>query len=217
MSKKRILIIDFLDSFTFNIAAVLSQMGDFSIEVISYDKNNQLEAALQEIETFGDRAMVIFGPGPGKPMAYARETAAYFKLIEHNPNIFIMGVCLGHQMILENLGHKLAKSLSPLHGERSLLKIPKGVNSFPRELQGQSVWVQRYNSLAILNSSPEKMTVKRSSSFFNLQSYSLNGEIIAASGERFQSYQFHPESVGTSCPSMFFNRASKFLYNNIDL
>lgn len=130
----KIIIIDFEDSFTYNIASVLFPYEN-SVKVIPHslffsgvDKqylNSQLRHAL------------ILGPGPGHP----EEHQKYFSQIEkfrNDENFYVMGICLGHQMLGLMDKKIVAKALEQIHGQTIFV-----------EFDGVERPVQRYNSLAV--------------------------------------------------------------------
>jgi anthranilate/para-aminobenzoate synthase component II len=171
----KIYIVDFDDSFTFNIANSLYPFLP-EIEVInhrlfferSFFKNLKLH-----------KSAVILGPGPGHPDQYKK----YFKQIKkllNNSKIHLMGICLGHQLISRQLGYRIIPSSNCLHGEKIILSWKK-----------KNYIVQRYNSLAV-------------KPMGNNQEVLCNNEVMILGYKNGQSFQFHPESVGTENPLYFF-------------
>ena len=119
-------------------------------------------------------------------------------------NLFHLGVCLGHQIIGRVQGDKVIRSQMPLHGQAVPLKIPSWEGFFPKKTWNRNIQVQRYNSL----------TVRRRKVLGSLSEVlDENGEVLIRSFKQGISYQFHPESVGTSFPSLFFEPLKYFLYN----
>lgn len=176
----KIIVVDFEDSFTYNIASVIFESFE-NVEVISH--KNFFKSVLPQILMNPDhegvkRWGIVLGPGPGHPEAY-RE---YFSLLEKllmNPRIYVMGICLGHQILALLKGYEIKEALTKLHGHTEEISY-----------QEKTYLVQRYNSLAV---------------------YQNSKEINIREGERFSSFQFHPESVGTEKPMVFFKSILDFV------
>ncbi len=116
-----------------------------------------------------------------------------------------MGICLGHQLIFHAKGSKIEKSQRPLHGQSELITIPHWSQTFTEKDFSQVMEVQRYNSLCVKNYNFEAQVVRNKSE-----------EVVMAMGPGFFSCQFHPESIGTSCPKSFFHSLVNYLYNKKD-
>ena len=176
LDNTKIFIIDFEDSFTFNIANVLYEF-ETNIKVVShldFFVNNYLK------QTDGKIA-VILGPGPGSPDLYFH----YFSLIsemKNNDQIFLMGICLGHQILGMMDGFVVKLSNKPIHGGQVVTMF-----------NSENILVQRYNSLAIFESNDSET------------------EINFRHWTRGISYQFHPESVGTENQAIFFRDLVNFI------
>lgn len=197
--ENKILILDFEDSFTFNIAesflnlglsSPVSTVGDFPLN-------------LKKFIDSGKKFVLVLGPGPGHPKDYD-QLIPLIKTALDSFSIFNLGVCLGHQIYLRQFGHSIRKSEKPIHGQAREIVIPDWLKSD----KGEKFSVQFYNSLIVEENS--NVISKE------LDTYAIEGEILIAKGERFLSYQFHPESIGTSCPDVFLTPARDFLYNNSD-
>ncbi|MBC77502.1 MAG: hypothetical protein CME64_15975 [Halobacteriovoraceae bacterium] len=192
-------ICDFDDSFTYNIYSEISLSG-LKATVIS--KNSIKEFLETNINTKGKLAIVL-GPGPFHPDDYPEIVTAVKKILTRK-DLFLMGICLGHQLIARALGYEVDRSINPKHGE--VEKI--GLDIKARKLLGTSesqVFVQRYNSLGVKAKDKEFLKSNDIDAFVN------NKEIFMLSGKGLISYQFHPESVGTSFRSRFFRPLKTFL------
>ncbi len=111
----KFLIIDNYDSFVYNIAQYLGELG-VDCEVIRNDK-----ISLDDIRESNYDAIVI-SPGPGTP-----EDKKYFGICtdvikEIGPTKPILGVCLGHQGIIHAFGGKVTNAGCVRHGKTSPIK-----------------------------------------------------------------------------------------------
>lgn len=198
--ESNIYILDFNDSFTYNLLSELKIIDStLSIKVIPLTK---IKNFLSEVATTIVRCGIILGPGPGRPEDYS---FIYHELakIQLNRNIFVLGVCLGHQLILNSQGFRVTKAKKAIHGQAQQYDLPKDLAleiGCPTKIS-----VQRYNSLAVIENTKLQLNLKKT------QFFSSNGEVIIYLGERILTYQFHPESIGTTCPKYFFMRLVNFL------
>ena len=197
-----IYLCDFEDSFSFNIYSEILLQG-LELEVIPRKKVASFLAEMAQTKT---KVNIILGPGPGHPSEY-QDIKVELPRVLKNKNIFILGICLGHQFLSEAMGLKVERSLSPKHGENIEIELsPTQMQDFSLP---QKLLVQRYNSLAVLeNNETEKIL-----SFLKLKAVFHQKELMLLKGERFISYQFHPESVGTTYRSCFFEALRNTDYN----
>jgi len=193
----KITIVDFNDSFTWNIFSILKEMDSDLDIVVSH---------WLEFEVPIESSVVILGPGPGHPDEYAKINSKIRKMIEDD-SIYLIGICLGHQLISVVKGYQVMSSQSLVHGQTEQLIIPNWKEVFPKELLSKTVEVQRYNSLSIRDDKNNKS---------ECETLVKKGEIVMMKFKGGVSYQFHPESVGTTCPKSFFRSALNFLYNKRD-
>jgi len=178
----KFLIIDNYDSFVYNIAQYLGELGVES-DVIRNDK-----ITLDEIKQKNYDAIVI-SPGPGTP-----EEKKYFGVCsdvikDMGPTTPILGVCLGHQGIIHAFGGKVTNAGCVRHGKTSPVnhtnsELFKGVSNPFR--------ATRYHSLVgdktII---PDILEVTATAAD--------DGEIMAIRHKEYliEGVQFHPESIMT--------------------
>lgn len=191
-------ICDFEDSFTYNIYSELLDLG-LECEVIAMSK---IKDHLQRKINQKEKQVVILGPGPGHPCEYEFLKETVLNLLQ-NPNILTMGICLGHQLLWYFQGHEVSRALQPLHGQRVCYKL----TDYWKVLLGDQIQVQRYNSLAVKMDLVTKKNYQQNGWHLFLE----DGECIMSKHENILSYQYHPESVGTSCPQQFFEPVRRFL------
>lgn len=173
-----ILLIDNYDSFVFNLARYVGELG-YAREVVRNDA-----VTLEQIETLAPEA-IILSPGPCTPKEAGISNAVIASLGARIP---ILGVCLGHQCIAEVYGGLVVRARRPMHGKTSLVSHDgRGVfKGLPNPLR-----VTRYHSLV---AAPGRVP-----SELEVSALSPEGEIM---GLRHRTHpvegvQFHPEAVLT--------------------
>lgn len=175
-----ILVIDNYDSFTYNLVQEIGEMyGDIIVR-----RNDAV--TIEEITAMAPQAIIV-SPGPGYPASagISIETIRRF-----SGTIPILGVCLGHQSIVEAFGGTIIRARQLMHGKTSSIKFEEKHPLFagiPCPLT-----VGRYHSLIADESSlPDCLYVT---------ALDENGQIMAVSHKTHKTYglQFHPESVLTA-------------------
>lgn len=191
---KKVLICDFEDSFTYNIYAHLKTMfNKSSIEVITYQN-----ISAQLVTNYD---VLVLGPGPGHPKDYRDflDKLCLKKILKHT---FILGICLGHQVFWSEHGAVIERCLHPIHAQKCSYDL-KGT-SWQKYFEKSDITVQRYNSLGVkLNPKDKKIT--KAELFWH------ENELIMSKGENYLTYQFHPESIGTTYPEIFFKPLESIL------
>ncbi len=178
----KFLIIDNYDSFVYNIAQYLGELG-VDCDVIRNDK-----ITLDEIQEKNYDAIII-SPGPGTP-----EDKKYFGVCSDviknmGSSIPILGVCLGHQGIIDAFGGKVTNAGCVRHGKTSPVKH---IDSELFKNVKNPFRATRYHSLVgdktII---PEILKVTATASD--------DGEVMAIEHKEhlIQGVQFHPESIMT--------------------
>ncbi len=172
-----ILIVDNYDSFVHNLARYVREAGHAARVV----RNDAMTAA-QMLSL--SPAAVIISPGPNTP----REAGASMALLETLPDRTpLLGVCLGHQCLVEAYGGTVRRAREPLHGEASFIRHD-GAGVFAG--LPDPMPAGRYHSLiGVLGSSPELEGC----------AWSPAGELMGVRRRSapWHGVQFHPESVLT--------------------
>src|SRR5262249_31763725 len=107
-----ILLIDNYDSFVYNLARYLAELG-CATQVVRNDATNVAEVGQMAPEA------IVISPGPCTP----HEAGISIDLIrELGPQIPILGVCLGHQALAAALGGNVIRAPEPVHGRTSLVE-----------------------------------------------------------------------------------------------
>ncbi len=173
-----ILFIDNFDSFTYNLVDEFSRLG---LSVAVYRNSMKLEAMGNIIRDLSPRLLVI-GPGPSTPS----DAGICIDLIRNfHTELPMLGVCLGHQCLVEAFGGKVGICPQIFHGKPSMISH-NGQGAFlglPQPLQ-----VGRYHSLHA-ETLPEAFEV----------SAETDGIIMAIQHRDLPLFglQFHPESILT--------------------
>ena len=172
----KILMIDNYDSFTYNLVHLFEQLGaevvTFRNDALSVDDAVALEA---------DR--LVISPGPGRP----EDAGASVELLRRlGPTTRSLGVCLGHQAIVQAYGGEIGQAHALLHGKASHIRHDgRGVfGGLPEDIE-----VGRYHSLAA-TVVPDVLHVTARTE---------DGEVMGVRhfDHPVEGVQFHPESVLT--------------------
>jgi anthranilate synthase/aminodeoxychorismate synthase-like glutamine amidotransferase len=185
-----ILLIDNYDSFTFNLAQYLGELGDAPL----VRRNDQM--TLGEIEALGPERIVI-SPGPGRPEDAGVSVEA---IRTFGSRIPVLGVCLGHQAIGYAFGGTVGRAPTLMHGKTSALDHDgRGVFAGV----AQPFVAGRYHSLVVSEPLPAPLQVS---------ARTHDGVVMGLRHRELPIHgvQFHPESVLTG-------EGKKILRNFLDL
>jgi len=173
-----ILLLDNYDSFTYNLAQYLGQLG----QQLEVRRNDQI--SLNEIEMLAPERIVI-SPGPCTP----QEAGISIPLVQRFAGkIPILGVCLGHQAVGAAFGGRVIRAKEVMHGKTS--NIHHDGRSIFKNLP-QDFPATRYHSLIVERKSlPRELEISAETS---------DGTIMGLRHRklRVEGVQFHPESVLT--------------------
>jgi anthranilate synthase/aminodeoxychorismate synthase-like glutamine amidotransferase len=172
----RILLVDNYDSFTYNLAHLFEELG---AEVV-VRRNDAIDPdGAEEL----DPTHLVVSPGPGRPADAGASVAIIARL---GPRVPTLGVCLGHQAIVEAFGGEVGQAMRLVHGKASLVEHDgKGLfRGLPSPLEAG-----RYHSLAATRV-PDCLAVCARTD---------DGEVMAVRHREhpIDGIQFHPESVLT--------------------
>jgi para-aminobenzoate synthetase component 2 len=175
---KKVLLIDNYDSFTYNLAQYLGELG---AELV-IRRNDALDVKAAAAVDF---THLVISPGPGNPGQAGISTELIRRTAGKRP---VLGVCLGHQCIGEAFGAKIGLAPRMMHGKTS-----------PIEHDGRGIFrnvatpftATRYHSLIVEEDGlPDCLEVT---------ARTREGEVM---GLRHRTHpveglQFHPESIMT--------------------
>ena len=131
----RVLLIDNYDSFTYNLVHLFEELG---AEVVTVRN----DAITVDEARAGASDRLVVSPGPGRP----EDAGVSIELIRAlGPTVPTLGVCLGHQAIVEAFGGTVGQAKALLHGKSSTISHDgRGVYAgLPADVE-----VGRYHSLA---------------------------------------------------------------------
>jgi anthranilate synthase component 2 len=173
-----ILLIDNYDSFTWNVYQALAELGSD----VRVHRNDAL--TVDQVLALRPSALVL-SPGPGRP----EHSGICPELLQRAPDeLPLLGICLGHQALVECYGGELECDPVPMHGKASLVhhdgsQLFDGLsNPFP---------AGRYHSLrAQRDLLPDEL---------ELSAWTEDGLVMAIKHKRLPRFgvQFHPESILT--------------------
>jgi anthranilate synthase/aminodeoxychorismate synthase-like glutamine amidotransferase len=171
-----ILLVDNYDSFTYNLAHLFGELG---CEVVVL-RNDELDA--DEAERLAPSHLVV-SPGPGRPADAGATIDVVLRLAPHTPTL---GVCLGHQAIVEAFGGEVGFARELVHGKAASV-THDGRGIFAGLPDGFEAG--RYHSLAA-TIVPDELEVSATTA---------DGEVMAVRHRELpvDGLQFHPESVLT--------------------
>ena len=169
-------MLDNYDSFTYNLVHLFEELGAevrvFRNDALTVDEAEALEPS-----------HLVISPGPGRPA----DAGISVELIRRlGPRVPTLGVCLGHQAIVEAFGGEVGAAKALLHGKATAVEHDgKGVFAgLPQGLEAG-----RYHSLAATTIPAE----------LEISARSADGEVMGVRHRELpvEGVQFHPESVLT--------------------
>lgn len=191
------LIIDNYDSFTYNLYQLIYNVTGTRPLVIKNDQVTYTELCNLEFDN------IVLSPGPGKPSVEA--DFGICKEIIQKHEWPIMGVCLGHQGIVETFGGKVEYATDVMHGRVSKVRVEGDpiFEGFPSEFN-----VVRYHSLIATKLGPEMDSIGETD----------DGLVMAVRHNSFPIWgvQFHPESILSEYGELLFNNFDKLTEEVVD-
>jgi anthranilate synthase component 2 len=174
-----LLLIDNYDSFTYNLAQYLGELG----AEVRVERNDAL--TVDDVAKLAPRRIVI-SPGPCTPNEAGISLELIARLAGKMP---ILGVCLGHQAIGQAFGGKVVRAPKVMHGKTSPIEhdgtgLFRGIAS--------PMQATRYHPLVVEPSSlPDSLVAN---------AHTADGEIMALAHKTLPVWgvQFHPESILTT-------------------
>lgn len=188
-----IVLLDNVDSFTYNLVDELRTLG-YPMTVFRNTVDEQ--TVFKFMQSQGPNTVLLLSPGPGNPDSAGNMMALLALVVGQFP---VLGICLGHQAIVQHHGGKIDRAPEVLHGKASPLS-----HCQTDVFQGlpQDFPVARYHSL-MATTTPD-----------NLQILARCGDVpmcVYEPKEKLVGFQFHPESILTALGSQLLKQSIEFL------
>ena len=190
-------MLDNLDSFTYNLVDEFYQLG---FELVIYRNTVSADFIVEQIEQHcqqaENEALVVLSPGPGTPTDAGCLMALIATVAGKYP---ILGICLGHQALVQHYGGVVGRAPEIMHGKSSLVSHC-GTGAFANI--SQPLPVARYHSLAAITM-PDNLTM--------IADYQGLPMAVEHSQDAVLGFQFHPESVLTTYGSNLLAQSVDYL------
>ena len=177
--KQTLFFLDNFDSFTYNLVDQFKALG-YPVKIYRNSMPaKQIKAHIDACET---EAVLVLSPGPGTPSA----AGCLIELIGLcKGQLPILGICLGHQALIEQYGGVVGQAEEIMHGKSSLIS-----HCGDRMFAGlsQPLSVARYHSL-VGTQVPDSLEVVADFNGMCMAVYNAQDRVIG--------FQFHPESILT--------------------
>ncbi|WP_417761583.1 aminodeoxychorismate/anthranilate synthase component II [Shewanella sp.] len=189
----KIYLLDNFDSFTYNL---VDQFRSLGFEVVVYRHNINADYLAELMLNEPSKTALVLSPGPGEPKDAGSMMELIAKVAGKLP---ILGICLGHQALVEHFGGNVGRAPQIVHGKSSAVEHNgKGVFAgLPSPLP-----VARYHSL-VATTVPACLNV-----IANFEGMAM---AIEHRGDRAVGFQFHPESILTTMGSKLLVQTLQYL------
>ncbi len=176
----KIIMIDNFDSFTYNL---VNQLETFVDEIQVYRNDISVENITKVCEQANNKVMIVISPGPGSPKTAGNVLELLKSLRGKYP---ILGVCLGHQAIIESYGGSVGHAKEVVHGKSHKLDITSNGKIFFAGIT--PFYAARYHSLSATRMPPS----------LKVLAY-CDEEVMMVKDvkDKIIGLQFHPESILT--------------------
>ncbi len=191
-------MLDNLDSFTYNLVDEFQCLG---YEPIIYRNTVSADFILEQIEQCTCPVLIVLSPGPGAPT----NAGCLMELIAKTAGRYpILGICLGHQALIEHYGGSVGRAPEIVHGKASNVEHI-GINAFANI--EQPLPVARYHSL-VAHTLPESLTLTAK---YLTADEQLLPMAIEHPTDKVIGFQFHPESILTTFGSTLLAQSIEWL------
>jgi len=191
-TKATLFFLDNFDSFTYNLVDQFKSSG-YPVKI--YRNSQSAKNIKAQIDACQGQVVLILSPGPGTPSA----AGCMIDLITLcKGTVPILGICLGHQALIEQYGGVVGQAEEIQHGKSSLIehcadKMFSGLS--------QPLSVARYHSL-VGSTVPDSLQIVAQYNNMCMSIYHAQDKVIG--------FQFHPESILTC-------EGAKLLENSLNL
>lgn len=174
-----LIFVDNFDSFTYNLVDQFRSLG----HSVTVYRNSVSAHSIEQAVGEKDKPVVVLSPGPGAPS----DAGCMPELIQRlKGKVPVIGICLGHQAIVETYGGTVAGAGEIMHGKVSEMRYQP--HPIYRDLP-KTLAIARYHSL-VATSVPDELTVTAD----------VNGLVMSVVHDQHKvcGFQFHPESIMTT-------------------
>lgn len=195
LSHINLVLIDNQDSFTYNLVDELRVLG---VNLTVFRNTVTITKVLDKLEAYSklSSTLLMLSPGPGAPSS-AGNMPDILKAAQGNYPV--LGICLGHQAIVEHYNGQVSRAEAVMHGKSSAMthSYKEVFKALPNPMS-----IARYHSLAATKV-PDCLQIIAE----------INGLPMAVLHEtdKMLGFQFHPESVLTCQGSQLLLQAMKYL------
>ena len=189
----KLYLLDNFDSFTYNL---VDQFRSLGFEVLIYRNDVSAEYLAEKLIEESGQAALVLSPGPGAP----HEAGCMMELISKVAGkVPMLGICLGHQAMVEYYGGKVERAPFVVHGKASpTIHNGEGVfANLPSPLP-----VARYHSL-VATKVPECLDVIATTEDMPMA--------VIHPQDKAVGFQFHPESILTTLGSTLLTQTLTYL------
>lgn len=193
----KLYLLDNFDSFTYNL---VDQFRSLGCEVVIYRNDVAADYIADKLLAETEPSALVLSPGPGAP----HEAGSMMELIDKVAGkVPMLGICLGHQAMVEYYGGKVERAPFVVHGKASpTFHNGEGVfANLPSPLP-----VARYHSL-VATKVPDCLDVIATTEDMPMA--------ILHAEHRAVGFQFHPESILTTLGSTLLTQTLRFLTQDI--
>lgn len=188
-----IYLLDNVDSFTYNLVDEFAQLGHSVKLYRNTLPADYIFARMQEETT---PVLLVLSPGPGSPS----QAGCMPQLLQLVEGVYpVLGICLGHQAIVEHFGGEVGRAGETVHGKTSAITLGKhpvfaGLpNPFP---------VARYHSL-MATALPNCLSLLANERHIPMA--------VINEDKRMLGFQFHPESILTTLGKPLLKQSIRYL------
>lgn len=195
-----VFLLDNVDSFSYNL---VDELRALALDVKVYRNTVSAEFIYQQMleQKSQGPVVLVLSPGPGSPS----NAGCMPELLDRVSGEFpVIGICLGHQAIVEHFGGKVVRAGEVVHGKSSSID-----HNHTQIFAGmpQPLPVARYHSL-VGTDLPEELSV--------VGQYQDLPMAIYHQQKRMIGFQFHPESILTAQGSQLLMQSLRFLTTDSD-
>ncbi|NMP33486.1 aminodeoxychorismate/anthranilate synthase component II [Thalassotalea sp. M1531] len=195
INTRHIVMLDNLDSFTYNLVDEFYQLG---FEPKVYRNTIDVDFIISQIEKLEGEVLLVLSPGPGCPSQAGCLMELIAKTVGKYP---IVGICLGHQALIEHYGGKVDRAPQIVHGKSSAITHSAcgafdGINN--------PIPVARYHSL-VATVMPDTLTTTATVDDLVMAIEHKTDAVVG--------FQFHPESVLTTYGSHLLAQAIDHVFH----